>query len=175
MTPQHQGGQIVLSDRLLAHLSPVSGLTVCSCSCDRALVPRCFQAGLAASPLRFSTVVVTLSGSLLSGYKSWPMPGTLGGEFIRLFRALCANEFAPTINRIILFIPWIPVQLLFLGSSACPHLAKLSLCCSPRLSFCLARVRRSRFDSQGSGQYGHTQPPPAERVVRLRVQRGPFD
>jgi len=124
-----------LSDRLLAHLSPVSGLTVCSCSCDRALVPRCFQAGLAASPLRFSTVVVTLSGNLVPGCKSWPMPGTLGGEFIRLFRALCANEFAPTINRIILFIPWIPVQLLFLGSSACPHLAKLSLCCSPRLSF----------------------------------------
>jgi hypothetical protein len=26
------------------------------------------------------------------------------GEFIRLFRALCANEFAPTINRIILLI-----------------------------------------------------------------------
>jgi hypothetical protein len=37
------------------------------------------------------------------------------GEFIRLFSALCANEFAPTINRIILFILWIPVQLLFLG------------------------------------------------------------
>ncbi|MBK5966957.1 hypothetical protein CCR95_23525, partial [Thiocystis minor] len=47
--------------------------------------PRFFQLGLAASALRFTTVVVTLSGDLFAGRKSWPMPGTLG-----------ANKFAPS-------------------------------------------------------------------------------
>ncbi len=64
--------------RSLARSSPAPGLTACSCSCGRAFAPRFFQVGLAASPLRFTTVVVTLSGYLLSGHKSWPMLGTLG-------------------------------------------------------------------------------------------------
>ena len=63
--------------------SPAPGLTACSCSCGRAFAPRFFRAGLAASPLRFATVVVTLSGDLLSGHKSWPMPGTLGTAVTR--------------------------------------------------------------------------------------------
>ncbi len=64
--------------RSLTRSSPARGLAVCSCSYARAFAPRFFQAGLTASPLRFATVVVTLSGDLLSGHKSWPMLGTLG-------------------------------------------------------------------------------------------------
>ncbi len=47
--------------------------------------PLAKQLGLAASTLRFTTVVVTLSGDLFAGRQSWPMPGTLG-QTLRLGR-----------------------------------------------------------------------------------------
>ena len=54
---------------LLASSPPVPSLAAGSCSYGRVFATRFFQVGLAASPLRFATVIVTHSGYLLSGNK----------------------------------------------------------------------------------------------------------
>ena len=64
--------------RFPARLSPMHGLSADSCSYGRAFDSRFLRVGLAASPLRFSTVLVTFPGYLLSGNETKPMSGTLG-------------------------------------------------------------------------------------------------
>ena len=64
--------------RFPARLSPMHGLSADSCSYGRAFDSRFLRVGLTASPLRFSTVLVTFPGYLLSGNETKPMSGTLG-------------------------------------------------------------------------------------------------
>ena len=64
--------------RSLARSSPMPGLTADSCSYGRAFANRFLQDRLAAAPLRFATVNITISGHLLSDDKIAPMSGTPG-------------------------------------------------------------------------------------------------
>ena len=94
-------GDIRIS-RSLARLSPIPGLSADSCPCGRAFAPRFFQLHLTALTLRFTTVLVTISGCLFSDSLTAPMSGTLGWNDYRFHPSPSPTKYPYLILKSIL-------------------------------------------------------------------------